>query len=325
MSGSLRGRQRHPLGASRAVKFESTVPEIRHKGEHIRTGVATYSACKWLKTVEEDWSDCMELDPRILVGLRSLGVIRTVHFAKRWVVTFFNANRLVYAARGDALVRLWIGDSHSLFFNQKVTVAVLSRAENMHFVWALGPRLMWSISKRGFPVSLRLAARIFNAFGTKTGNLVPIIVVGEIDVRCHLASPSSSVNGDMSFVPCYVESGRILAASMGSRVVVFVVPVPPGRDLDVHTQFPIVGSLDSRLEAFAALRAALALTIQEGVGSPRAYLLDATDILIDSGGQLDSSLTTDGCHVNREGALLVHERLRQLVLRMSSGNVRELE
>lgn len=265
----------------------------------------------------------MQLSARLYVRLGSLGILRVLRFSRRWLVTLFNANRLVYAARGDAPVSLWIGDSHSLFFNQKVTSAVLSRAENMNFVWALGPRLMWSIGQRGFPVSLSLAARALHAFGTKSGSVVPIIIAGEIDVRCHLASASSSGNGDMSFIAGYVENGRKLADSMGSHSVIFVVPVPPGRDSGVHAKFPIVGSLDSRLEAFAALRTALALAVQEGVGSPKAHLLDATDILIDSGGQLDSSLTTDGCHVNREGALLVHQRLKHLLLAMSSDNVHE--
>ena len=275
------------------------------------------------KQLTQFWSDRMQLNPRLYVRLRSLGVLRALRFPLRWLLPLINANRLLFAARGDAPVSLWIGDSHSLFFNQKVTPAVLSRAENMNFIWALGPRLMWSISQRGFPVSLNLAARALHVLGAKSGSVVPIIVAGEIDVRCHLASPSSSGNGDMSFIAGYVENGRKLADSMGAQSVIFVVPVPPGRDLDAHTKFPIVGSLVSRLEAFAALRAALALAVQEGVGRPKAHLLDATDILIDSGGQLDSSLTTDGCHVNREGALLVHEHLKQLLLRLSSEDVHE--
>ena len=267
----------------------------------------------------------MQFKSKMFVGFRFFGMLPAVLFFRRWLATLFNALKLAYAVRGDAPVSLWIGDSHSLFFNQKETAAVLSRAGNAHFVWALGPRLMWSIGTRGFPVSLRLAARMLHTVGIESGRVVPIIIVGEIDVRCHLASPSSGAHGDMSFVASYVDNGRKLAASMGSQSVIFVVPVPPGADWAVYSQFPIVGSLNLRLEAFAMLRTALAHAVQEGVGTPRAYLLDATDILIDSGGQLDSSLTKDGCHVNREGALLVHERLNLLVLRMRSDSVHGLE
>ena len=213
---------------------------------------------------------------------------------------------------------LWIGDSHCLFFNQQQTVAVLSRAENMSFVWALGPRLMWSISRQGFPLSLRLTARVLNPTGTRSGRFLPIVCLGEIDVRCHLASPSITPNLNMSFVSDYVDKGQRLATSIGAGSVIFVVPVPPGADWAAHSEFPIVGLLNSRLEAFASLRTALVSAVQEGIDHPRAYLLDSTDILADSGGQLHDRLTADGCHVNQEGALLVHERLLQLVERMKS-------
>lgn len=255
----------------------------------------------------------MQFDSRVPAVLRFVrhGLAETV----------INALKLAYSARREPPVCFWIGDSHSLFFNQKETPAVLSRAANMHFVWHLGPRLMWSIGTRGFPASLRLAARLVHLVATKPGRVVPIIIAGEIDVRCHLASTSSGANRDVSFVASYVDNGRRLASSMGSESVIFVVPVPPGADWAAHSKFPIVGSLSARLEAFSALRAALAQAVQEVVDIPRAYVLDATDILVDSGGQLDSSLTADGCHVNQEGALLVHGRLTQLVQSMASGNV----
>lgn len=236
--------------------------------------------------------------------------------AQRYVESVASSIRLVHAVRRDDPVSIWVGDSHSLHFNQKSTGGVVSGASDAHFVWHLGPRLMWSLGTRGFAVGTRVAAWLLNCFRRSSGRVVPIVVAGEIDVRCHLVSRSSVSNVDLSFVASYVNSGRRLASSMGAECAIFVVPVPPGADWSAHSRLPIVGSSSARIEAFAALRIALAQAVEQCVGEPRAYLLDATDVLVDSGGQLDRTLTSDGCHVNREGALLVHGRLAELIRRM---------
>lgn len=239
--------------------------------------------------------------------------------AKGSVEALSTSLRLARAIRRGPVVSVWIGDSHSLFFNGKPDSPFLTRGDNGHFVWHLGPRLMWSLGSRGYPARLRAAARAVRRIGGSSASVVPILTAGEIDVRCHLGARPSDSDADFSFVGAYVSQGRGLARTLGAESVVFVVPVPPGADWTVHTRFPIRGSLSERLAAFAALRAALADAVARAPGLPRAYLLDATDLLADQGGQLDPRLTSDGCHVDADGAALVHQRLAELMVLVAQG------
>lgn len=217
-------------------------------------------------------------------------------------------------------VVLWIGDSHAVCFHRPLMTHTLVRGSNDrsgdHFVWYLGPRLMYSLSAQGLPVRLPRALALMRRVGRLSrspARIVPVLVAGEIDVRCHLV-PRLARSGSVSldFVPGYVALARSVARELGSEFAVVVVPTPPSATVPVLDQFPVVGSLPERHSAFGELRSSLHAAAQAAAHPPRVLVLDVADQL-DDGGGLREGLTDDGCHTNPRGAAIVRAGLRQLL------------
>jgi lysophospholipase L1-like esterase len=225
---------------------------------------------------------------------------------------------LLRAVRGPVGAELWVGDSHAVCFNQRLTAATLTRAPEGQVVWHLGPRLMHSLARQGFPSSLRRLARVVHRVG-RPGAVVPVFVAGEIDVRCHLVPRATSEGFSLGFAADYVRQGCELAQLMGSSRAVFVVPPPPSVACPVLPDFPIRGSIEERVAMFGALRAALAEAVDGYAGPVEALLLDATDALADEDAGLRQDLTDDGCHTNALGVRLVRDRLRELAPLVGEG------
>jgi lysophospholipase L1-like esterase len=220
---------------------------------------------------------------------------------------------LLRATRSTRTTELWFGDSHAAYINARYAHAGLSKTPDGQIVWHLGPRLMSSLARNGFPSRVNRGARLLGALN-KRGALVPIFIAGEIDVRAHLVQRSKSVDFDLTFVADYVRNARRLADLIGATCVVFVVPVPPSSTWPVFTDFPINGSIDERIAVFRQLRTALAKAVAELEGPPTAVVVDATDLLVDSSGALSGELTDDGCHTNSDGSKFVRDRLEQIDL-----------
>lgn len=215
---------------------------------------------------------------------------------------------LVAMRRRRRATELWIGDSHALSFNQKVSYAQFVRAPEGQVVLRIGPRLMWSLAEKGFPERAHRVVRIVAKYGIP-GSIVPFFVSGEVDVRCHLVGRED----DYGFVKKYVDRCLELATALGSPRAVFVVPPPPSEWCPNVEEFPIKGSIGERVAVFGSMRAAL---VDAVAATPGAELLDATDGLAGEDGAIRRELTDDGCHTNLAGVGVVRARARQLDVRV---------
>lgn len=233
-------------------------------------------------------------------------VLASGYGSLRTVVTLVD---LAYRSRRKAeAVEVWVGDSHAMWCNATATVARVSRAPTGAYVWHLGPRLMWSIARDGFPRSL---TTFFRALGAcAKAQVIAVFVLGEIDVRCHLAGREP----DMRFVAAYADRVERLVHDLEHRSPVLVVPPPPGSDAPL-SDLPVRGDLCDRLAAFQSLREELR---RETSGrDTEMLLLDVTDELLGEDG-LRTEFTDDGIHTNTRGARVLRSRLTALLSRPAS-------
>jgi hypothetical protein len=221
---------------------------------------------------------------------------------------------LLLATRRRRPTELWFGDSHAIFLNKPYASGVLTRAPEGQIVWHLGARLMYSIARNGFPIKVERGVRLLRMI-SRPGSIVPVVVTGEIDVRCHLVPHSTEPGFSFDFVADYVRQVREFASRMGARTVVVAVPPPPSVDCPKNPEFPIKGTIAERIAVFDELRAMLTKAVGSSAGEPRVLLLDATDLLVDGTGEFRSDLTDDGCHTNANGVREVRTRTHQLELR----------
>lgn len=204
-------------------------------------------------------------------------------------------------------VELWLGDSHALHLNGLGAGGALRKAASDRYVWHLGPRLMYSLGTNGFPSAVGRTAPLVRR-PARRSSLSVFFVAGEIDVRCHLAGRES----DLGFVDAYVRESLAVARRMGARRVVFVAPPPPSSTCPVVPEYPVVGTLQERLEAFRRLCAALSATVQEQTSSAVTYV-EMTDVLREEAGGLAARLTDDGVHTNAQGASVARARMEELL------------
>jgi hypothetical protein len=247
-----------------------------------------------------------EVVSKTRIGTVYRGMLRYVRVARAFV-------SLLIATRRSTPTELWLGDSHSIFLNKEYASGVLTRAPEGQLVWHLGPRLMHSIARNGFPPKVERRVRLLRRF-SRPGSIVPVVVTGEIDVRCHLVRHSSDPDFNFDFVADYVRNVRGLAERLGAPMVVVAVPPPPSVDCPRNPEFPIQGSIAERITVFGDLREALIKAVANTSGRPRVLLLDATDLLVDGTGEFRSDLTDDGCHTNTNGVRKVRSRAHELDL-----------
>ena len=101
-------------------------------------------------------------------------------------------------ARRTSLNRLWIGDSHASFLANAPLQRFAVTATADAVVW-LGPRLMYSLSREGFPDPLLPELRR----GLNLATTPIILTAGEIDCRVHLVERRYCADA-FAFVADYV-------------------------------------------------------------------------------------------------------------------------
>jgi lysophospholipase L1-like esterase len=254
-------------------------------------------------------------DNLVPVSIRNkVGVLRRKvrgHRQRAW--TRLQSWGVVLRALAGADLEIWIGDSHASHLNiSDWPVPAQNKIIPGRYVRHLGPRLMFSVARDGFPPEIVRLARRLGRFGR--GEVVILLVVGEIDIRCHLAPRLAGTELALEFPATYVEHGLALGALAKANRLIFVVPVPPSDEVQDAEGFPVAGTLAQRLDAFSRVRAAL----HAAVDPSSALLLDATPGLADATGSLRSELSFDGCHVNEAGRVIVRSALDTLLLRQDA-------
>jgi hypothetical protein len=211
---------------------------------------------------------------------------------------------LVAMRRRSRRTELWIGDSHAMTVNRKVTNGMFMRAPEGQLILRAGAKLMYSLAGKGFPEPVMRVARFVNRFG-RPGALVPVFLAGEIDVRVHLVK---RLDSPLTWVDAYVERCTEVAQLLKADRMAFFVTTPPVDVPEADVWFPINGSLEERVEAHRKLRHALAEAVKR---VPHATLLDLTDLLAAPNGAMPIEATFDGAHTNLETVARVRERLAE--------------
>ena len=207
-----------------------------------------------------------------------------------------------------------IGDSHSVcLVAGQLPSPRVQRADRSTTVLYLGPRLLHSVAREGFPdwVGRLIAARRRSPLAR--GGLTAVLTLGEIDLRCHLAKPGrGDADALASLAQAFVGQTVALLAALGpdGRVVV-LSPNPPSEAYESEEGFPVVGGVDERVTILDGLCRAFQTEVA-AVGDPALRFLDARSAVQDDAGQLRADLTFDGCHLNTGGAAIVRRMLADL-------------
>jgi hypothetical protein len=237
-----------------------------------------------------------------------LRVIRA--HALGWIA-FARLARAIAAGRVD---EVWVGESNAAFFAMgRLPAMSLGTADGRRWAWHLGPRLMFSIARDGFPGAVRRAVRMLR-FVPRTREVTWFFNVGEIDLRCHLVKWLPEEDA-LPFVDDYVARVQALVTEFGGTRAVVVVPVPPAVEAFIHESFPVVGTLEERLAAHRLLRRRITEAVSAARPEPRLAVLDMTERLSDDAGYFRPELTVDGVHPSEAGRLEARLEVAQLLER----------
>jgi hypothetical protein len=197
---------------------------------------------------------------------------------------------------------VWVGDSHAVFFaSDRFPRLGIGSTEPRRWVWHLGPRLMYSFARDGYPPTMHRMLRVLRRLRASR-DVVWIFSAGEIDLRCHLV-PRLKQGANLDFVARYVEQVQDMAAELDLDAAAVVVPVPASDGLIASGGFPIVGTVEQRSDAHRLMRGRILAETGPATGSRGAVIhaLDATDRLSDDQGHLRAETTDDGIHLNDAG------------------------
>ena len=221
--------------------------------------------------------------------------------------------RLLLHAYLGRLDEVWIGDSHAVHINTPAMVTALRRLPDGRWVWHLGPRIMFSIAREGFPPALlRVLGMISHS--RRASEIVWAFSFGEIDVRCHLVPRMGDPATALGFVPTYLDHVQRAATLAGARRALVLIPPPESDVYPEQIGFPIVGTLEERVETSHALRDAMLRAAKELPSEGAAvHLIDVTEDFSDERGAIIEDLTYDGLHTNDAGRALIRKRVVEII------------
>lgn len=239
---------------------------------------------------------------------RARVLVRRTRFT---LVSWWTLVPLMRSARSTGLTEIWVGDSHAMCFNGPRTPARVSRCDDGQFVFYLGPRLMFSLARDGFPFWVRALSRAIGVMAPP-GSVLFAFCTGEIDVRCHLVPRSHDHDDVLTFVDPYLERCATLASSAGTATALVVAPPPPSISCPVQPEFPVNGTIGERVD----MRNRLVDALRQDAGHVEALTFGVVDpgvALSDADGGLDAVYTDDGCHTNAAGVLVTRRIIRQRI------------
>jgi hypothetical protein len=222
------------------------------------------------------------------------------------------ATRFYLAVRRGQVKEVWAGDSNSQLIPDVKMGAPLRHVADGVWACHLGPRLQFSIATKGLnPAFIKILARIGKLKGAR--DIVWVYSFGEIDVRCKLV-PKMDDPGAFDFTARYLERMREVAQVSGVDRIVILLPNPESDIALEQIGFPVVGTLEERVECMRRLWASMRASAERlPEGTPRVLLLDNEAAMADERGIWRREFTYDGLHTNNAGRALVRGALAELV------------
>jgi hypothetical protein len=221
--------------------------------------------------------------------------------------------RLLLHAYTGGLHEVWVGDSHAVHINTPDMVTALRRLPDGRWVWHLGPRIMFSIAREGFPPALLRVLRMISR-SPGASEVVWAFSFGEIDVRCHLVPRMGDPASALAFVPRYLDHVQRAATTAGARRALVLVPPPESDVYPEQIGFPIVGTLEERVDASHALRDAMLRAAKDlPPNGATLHLIDVTEEFSDARGAIIEDLTYDGLHTNDAGRAVIRKHVEDTI------------
>jgi len=205
--------------------------------------------------------------------------------------------------RAGGRTELWLGDSHIMTHNRKITNSMFMCAPEGQLIVRHGPRLMFTVARKGFGEQINRVGAVLHRFG-RPNAFLPVFSAGDVDIRVHLTDRPDAT---FEFVAQYVDRCAQFAHLIKSDRFAVLLPPPP-IDVKEETWFPIVGTLEQRLVNFHKLRAALVEAVD---AVPNATLIDLTDLLTGPDGGMREEWTTDGAHATLAVRHLIRGYIRE--------------
>lgn len=208
-------------------------------------------------------------------------------FTKQLLRFFFNVVKF------NNLRILWVGDSHAISMRSGLRLRLDQNKPIESLLYWLGPRLMYSVSKSGFPTSL------FFQFSMRFWKPRFVIVsLGEIDVRMFLHNPHLR---NSQWVLDYLYKVLELCNKLNLRQIYLLTSIPVS-NLPPLDPIERVGSTEDRLNGFDWLQNQIDLELRSNRTFSKIHLLDLFSCLNGPDGTLSSKFSDDGIHVNSAGA-----------------------
>ena len=201
---------------------------------------------------------------------------------------------------------LWIGDSHAVYMRRGLRSCFGQNKPIESLLYWLGPRLIFSISRSGFPLSL-----FFQTFIRLWKPRTVIISLGEIDVRMFLSNPKFRKTG---WIADYLFRVLELCNKLKLNEIYLLTNIPVS-NLPPLDPIERVGNITERLKGFNWLQAQIKLELKNNKDFSKIHYLDLHDCLNGADGTLSSNLSDDGIHVNVAGAWQVWSVISNQVLR----------
>ena len=223
--------------------------------------------------------------------------------------------RLVYSIARGRVDEVWVGDSNAVLFGaDKFPALGIGSTAPRRWVWSLGPRLMFSVARDGYPPMMHRMLRVLRRVPANR-NVLWIFSAGEIDLRCHLV-PHLEEGIELTFVKTYIENVRSLVGEFDADFAAVSVPVPAAKEVE---GYPVVGTFVERTDVHRLMRDQILKQTGPDVESTGAVIhaFDATQPLSDEIGSFRPDLTVDGIHLNDSGRTAIRPvvaELRALVL-----------
>lgn len=196
---------------------------------------------------------------------------------------------------------VFLGDSHVVAFTDSKFIRILNfkfdRIHNQNGIFIslwFRDTLAYNVSRAVYPKSAKRLAFLLGCLRFVGAKF--FFSFGEIDIRCHLAK----VDRSSDFLIEYVQMCLKLVKST-PRYVFFLTPTPPSDFYNDHPSFPRFGSLTDRIGAHGVFCENLKTMAKFHFCG---YVNTGAD-LTDKFGELQYSLTSDGCHLNENGSKIV--------------------
>lgn len=193
-------------------------------------------------------------------------------------------------------VSLLIGDSHAVAIYSALNQGSTKHLSSKYYLERLGPRLMYSISKKGFLLRERTIRKLKLLRFDRI-----FVIVGEIDCRVYLSDETRDNTKDSAWVRDFLKKCVNMSGLLGISDLVIVSPPPPSDIGDGDPRFPRTGSISSRVKATNWL----AETLQNEIAlnyDGEVKFFDIWTQVTRSDSTLDPKYTDDGVHINLHSA-----------------------